>query len=398
MHTISLANRHRLLIVDDDPSICELLKDVGESNEYATIATTEAKEFQILYSEFEPTMIILDLSIGERDGIELLRFLSGKSCKSPIIMMSGHDERVRATAFRLGSEYGLNMATHLQKPINVDMVITLLEKHKTKQPFINAERLEQAIKEFELVNHYQPIISFKTHQVLGAEALVRWQPKDQPMIFPDAFIPLAEQTGIIEPLTVWAIDQACKQLHAWSEHNIPLSIQINLSARLLNNLSFPDEIMAISKKYKIAANKICFEVTESGIMSQSKVAMDILTRLRVKGFSLSLDDFGIGYSSLVALHRMPFKEIKIDKSFVLNMSTDHECVEIIKAIVQLGHSLKLDIVAEGIETKDNWDKLSKMGCDIAQGYYISKPLAADDFNVWLKTHTDSEFKWKQKFT
>lgn len=385
---------HRLLIVDDDPAICNLLKDVGESNEYETITTTEVKEFQKLYSEFDPTMIMLDLSIGDRDGVELLRFLSSKSCKSPIIMMSGHDERVRATAFRLGNEYGLNMATHLQKPINVTTVIELLEKHKSKRPFINSERLERAIKDFELVAHYQPIVSFKTRQVLGAEILVRWQPEEQPLIFPDAFIPLAEQSGIIEPLTIWVIEQAFKQNHYWAENNIPLSIQINLSSRLLNNLSLPDELIAIRKKYKISATKVCFEVTESGVMSQPKIAMDILTRLRVKGFNLSLDDFGTGYSSLIALHRMPFKEIKIDKSFVLNMLSDHECIEIIHSIIQLGHSLKLDVVAEGIETKEHWDKLSKMGCDIGQGFYISKPLTAEDFNAWLKTNTDSEFKWK----
>ena len=345
-----------------------------------------------MYPRFKPTLIMLDLSIGEGDGIEILRFLSKLHCTCPIIVMSGHDEKVRMTVFRLGADYGLNMATHLQKPLDLEKVIELLEKNKSKGSFINEHTLAKAIKEYELQVYYQPLISFKTHELLAVEALVRWQPIDHSLILPDAFIALAEDKGLIYPLTEFVIDKAFEQSSLWTQNNLPLTVKINLSSKLFNSLTLPDEISVKAKKFGVAHSNICFEITESGAMNQPQIATDILARLRVKGFSLSLDDFGTGYSSLVELHRLPFSEIKIDKSFVLQILEDQECISIVNSIIQLGHSLKMEVVAEGVETKAIWDKLTDMGCDIAQGYYIGHPMSIKDFNDWLLYNIDKNRK------
>lgn len=383
---------HRLLIVDDDANICEMLRDVGESAGYSAVSTITAADFQKMYKSVKPTMVMMDLSIGEADGVELLRYLSQNECKCPIVLMSGHDDRVRSSAFRLGGEYGLNMAAQLQKPIDIEMVQNLLEKMKAKGSFINSETLTHAIDNFELVLHYQPLVHIKTRKVLGVEALVRWQPPNAPIIFPDAFISLAEELGIIQPLTAWVMDQAFRQSAIWAKNKNPLTIQINLSAKLLTNIKLPDEIMTMAKKHGVQPSNICFEVTETGVMAQPQTATDILTRLRVKGFSLSLDDFGTGYSSLVELYRMPFREIKIDKSFVMKLMDDAECMSIVHSIIELGHSLKMEVVAEGVETKEALDKLQEMNCDIAQGYYIERPISTVELEKWFKKNTDSELK------
>jgi len=379
-----MMNVNRLLVVDDDNDICEMLRDLGESTGFSTQATVNPNEFKKLFSAFNPTLIMLDLSIGEQDGIEILRFLSQMSCKCPVILMSGQEKRVLATAFRLGAEYGLNMAHHLQKPLNINTLTEYIENLKATTSEINSETLKHAIENNELVLYYQPIVSMKTKKVVQLEALVRWQrPGTEMLIYPDQFISIMEENNLTHPLTLWVIEQGLKHMNNWP-NELRKSIHLNISPVMLNDLNLPDQIVLLAKEYNIPPSQLCFEVTETAVMSQPTVAMDILTRLRVKGFSLSLDDFGTGYSSLVQLYRMPFQEIKIDKSFVMALEKDQECQAISHSIIQLGHSLKLEIVAEGVENKASWDILESYGCDKAQGYYISKAMPALEFESWEK--------------
>lgn len=375
-------NEHRLLVIDDDIAIGNMLCEIGQNCGYDSHKALEITEFETLYNHLKPNFIILDLSIGDRDGVEILRFLSQSGCTCPIILMSGHEDRVRASAFRLGKDYNLNMLTHMQKPVDIEVLMGHLDKSKEIKPFINKESIAKAIASNELRVYYQPVINLKTKKLIGVEALVRWQPPNQPLIMPDSFIKIAEEFNLIIPMTMWIIEEVFKQCAIWANNNLSLNVSINLSAKLLVHIDFPDDVMDLAKKHGVDPSKICFEVTETGVMAQPKIATDILTRLRVKGFSLSLDDFGIGYSSLVELYRMPFREIKIDKSFVLKMAEDHECYNIVLALIGLGHSLKLDVVAEGIETEEAWDHLHKLGCDRAQGFYMGRPVPpADIFNM-----------------
>lgn len=250
-------------------------------------------------------------------------------------------------------------------------------------PSITEERLSKAIAEHELTIHFQPKISAVDLSLLGVEALVRWQPKEGQMIYPDNFIPLAEQTGLIDPLTFWVIENSLKQKKIWEENKLNFSIAINLSSKLLNYIDLPDKIEKIAKQYQISPKNICLEVTETAMYKESKIAMDVLTRLGIKGFKISIDDFGTGFSSLVQLHKMPFDELKIDKSFVINALSDPDAWIIIKSIVDLGHNLKLLVVAEGVENVEIAKKLKDIHCDVLQGYYISRPISADNLLTWI---------------
>jgi sensor c-di-GMP phosphodiesterase-like protein len=235
-----------------------------------------------------------------------------------------------------------------------------------------------------LILHYQPKVNMKTQEIVGCEALIRWRLNDNSTIYPDSFIGVAEQTNLIKPMTQWVIRECFRQLRQWIDSKMGMGVAINLSANLLTNLSLPDDIMAVAEEFRISPSMITFEVTETAVMTQPKLAMEILTRLRVKGFNLSIDDFGTGYSSLVELYRMPFNELKIDKSFIIELDTNVEAQVIARSIIELAHNLGLNIVAEGIENNASQEILAKMGCDQGQGYFFGKPMSSENFLLWTK--------------
>lgn len=384
---------HRLLIVDDDAQICALIQDVGETCGYQVIALTRADEFRTTYTSFQPTFIILDLNLENSDGVELLRVLAAEKCSVPIVLMSGHDEKVLSTALRLGKTHGLQMVKSLKKPIKVAEFVKLLNAAKQALISPSVDSLVRAVQEYNFVLHYQPKLHIKTRKLVAVEALVRWQAPNHELIFPDAFISLAEQTGLIEPLTRWVIRNSLAQSAAWKKNNIDLIMQINLSPKFLTDLSLPDELIRQIKEFDLEPSKVGFEITETAVMAQPTAAMEILTRMRIKGLLLAIDDFGTGYSSLVALHRMPFSELKIDKSFIIDMAEDIESRVIARALIELGHNLGMSMVAEGVETKRALAILEELGCDIAQGYYVSRPIDADKFMEWVKTSLDKDLRF-----
>jgi len=387
----------RLLAIDDDPQICELLQDLGERASYQVCTTLNKVDFIERYSSFNPTFIMLDLSLSRNDGVEILRFLSSEKCTCPIVILSGCDERIRASSVRVGQSYGLDIKKHLAKPVDITAILQLLQD---SQPVHTAElekMIVQAIEKNELILYYQPKISISDQKLIGVEALVRWSPKDQPMVYPEIFIPLAEQSSFIKSLTFWVIEDAFKQNAAWKKSQYDFTIAINLSASVLDDLVLPEKIESLSQIYEVNPKDICFEVTESVMFSRLEVGMDILTRLAIKGFKISIDDFGTGFSSLVQLHKMPFSEIKVDKSFVMHATTDPDCWIIIKSIIDLGHNLRLKVVAEGVESKEVLEGLKKLNCDVAQGYYFSKPIPVDTFNEWVKNNFDQNLILNQRF-
>jgi sensor c-di-GMP phosphodiesterase-like protein len=374
----------RLLVADDDPEICKVLQEVGHACGYETRSVHTGKEFLKALQTFNPTFVTLDLLMNESDGVELLRNLSHENYRHPIILLSGQDERVISAAFKLGKIHGLNMVDGLQKPLKVSMMTYYLSQlgHESTSP--TYERLLKAITENKLILHYQPKVNMKTQEIVGCEALIRWRLNDNSTIYPDSFIGVAEQTNLIKPMTQWVIRECFRQLRQWIDSKMGMGVAINLSANLLTNLSLPDDIMAVAEEFRISPSMITFEVTETAVMTQPKLAMEILTRLRVKGFNLSIDDFGTGYSSLVELYRMPFNELKIDKSFIIELDTNVEAQVIARSIIELAHNLGLNIVAEGIENNASQEILAKMGCDQGQGYFFGKPMSSENFLLWTK--------------
>lgn len=244
--------------------------------------------------------------------------------------------------------------------------------------------LLQAMANNELVLYFQPKIDLRSSRITSVESLVRWQHPQRGFLSPDVFIPLAEQTGLINQLTFWVLKNALQQCAAFNQAGVEITVAVNLSAGSLNDIRIPGEIAHMLGIAKINPAMLVIEITESAVMSNPVEALNALQILDRMGVSLAIDDFGTGYSSLAYLSKLPVDEIKIDKSFVLDMVLDQQAAVIVRSTIDLGHNLGKKVVAEGVETLELWNLLSEWGCDTAQGYYMSKPLPADQLMQWLK--------------
>jgi diguanylate cyclase (GGDEF)-like protein/PAS domain S-box-containing protein len=245
--------------------------------------------------------------------------------------------------------------------------------------------LRQAIEQDQLLLHYQPKVNLKTERIAGVEALVRWQHPERGIIPPDQFIPLAEHTGIIRSLTAWVLNRALRQWRDWHQAGLDLSVAVNLSARSLHDPNLITTIASCLKTWSVPADRLEVELTESTLMADPVRGSEVLMRLHEMGVKLAIDDFGTGYSSLAYLKQLPIDEIKIDKSFVLEMLANDRDGFIVRSVADLGHSLGLDVVAEGVEDQQTLRLLTLMGCDIAQGYHLSRPLPSEELFSWVGT-------------
>jgi diguanylate cyclase (GGDEF)-like protein/PAS domain S-box-containing protein len=244
--------------------------------------------------------------------------------------------------------------------------------------------LRRAIDERELVLHYQPKAVLEDGEVRSVEALLRWQHPDQGLIFPDSFIPVAQETGLIRPLTLYVVDEALRQCRAWRDEGLELSVSVNLSMRNLLDLEFPEQVAGLLRHWEVDASQLELEITESTMLANPSRTKAVLGELHALGIRLSIDDFGTGYSSLAYLRRLPIDEIKIDRSFVMRMDEEADDVTIVRSTIDLGRNLGLEVVAEGVETQAIWDKLRDLGCNVAQGYFLSRPVPPEKLQAWLE--------------
>jgi diguanylate cyclase (GGDEF)-like protein/PAS domain S-box-containing protein len=243
--------------------------------------------------------------------------------------------------------------------------------------------LRRAIEERELVLFYQPKARLGSGEIESVEALLRWQHPERGLIFPDAFIPLAQQTGLIVPLTLRVVDEALEQARRFLDRGMRLPIAVNLSTRNLMDQDFPTQVEQLLERWNVDAGMLKFELTESTMIADPVRTRDVIERLSALGIELSIDDFGTGYSCLAYLKRLPVSEIKIDRSFVMDMASSDDSATIVRSIIDLGGNLGLSVVAEGVETQEIWDELDALGCPIAQGYHLSRPIPADALVEWL---------------
>src|SRR5262245_56168033 len=357
-------------------------------------AVTEPDAFRRAVQEFQPTVVVLDLQMPGADGIELLRYLGERGSKAQVLVASGMDQRVLATAQQIGRSQGLNMLGALQKPILLaDLEATLRQCLREDTP-ITAAALEAALDRREVTVHYQPKatrVAPGRWIVEGVEALARWQHPALGFISPVRFIPLAEKAGLIRRLTEHVLDVSLAQCRAWDGAGLQLSVAVNLSPQLLNDLAFPDQVARMAAQIGADARRIIFEVTESAAMFDPGTTMDVLTRMRVKNFGLSIDDFGTGYSSLKQLYLMPFSELKIDTSFVRDIFAHEDARTMVETMVLLAHKLRLTACAEGVESPEVLEFLDSVGCDRAQGYYIGRPMPGNALELSVR-----EWNAKQK--
>lgn len=407
--TLDNAEKHskpcKIVIVDDDEQQANLMRAMAETAQLETEIFTNSIDF--LNSSISANdIVVLDLQMPDKDGIEIMRELAIQNIKPNFILVSGFDERVLHSARQLAESKHLNVVATLSKPLKAKEFIALLSNTYTecllehRQQIENAlsakdteqitiEELKLAIRKHQLIIHLQPLVCFNKKQIQSAEILLRWQHPTKGLILPDDFIPLAEEHKLMNLLTEEVLGLAINEYHKLTASGINIKVSINLSAQNITDLSMPEKLEELVKNNQIEPDSIILEVTESALMNEISESLDILNRLRMKGFSLSIDDFGTGYSSLVKLYQAPFSELKIDQHFIMHMATDPDAAAIVRICILLAKELKMHTVAEGIETEDIWNQLKELGCDIAQGSFITEPMPTEDFIHWVKD-------WKMK--
>ena len=404
--TVSLAKHHavNIYIVDDEQQYVDMMIEMVGIAGLSAKGFTSAKLF-INHPVVDTDIILLDLNMPGIDGIEVMRTLYDKGCMPTYILVSGFDDRVLHSAKQFADAKNILVARKLSKPINTKKFIryisqlhieTRLQLTNTCVPHkkaasaprkLSLEQLKVAIHENQLVLFYQPKLNITTNKVTGFEALVRLQHPELGLIFPDQFIAMAEQNNLISELTSEVFRLATEDYSRFRSAGINPGIAINISAQDLLDLSMPERFYELAKAKNIPPEAITIELTETAILKSVSDSLDILNRLRMKGFSLSIDDFGTGYSSLVQLYQAPFTELKIDQSFVMRMLDDDEALSIVKICILLAKELKLTSVAEGIESQEIWNKLEQLGCNLGQGYFISKPASIDACCEWVEKNS-----------
>jgi EAL domain-containing protein (putative c-di-GMP-specific phosphodiesterase class I) len=381
---------HKLIVLDDEPMIRQLVCNVARSGGWETFETGDPDVFEAEIRKNPPHAILLDLVMPGIDGIEILRELAEPLGKIPILLMSGMDDRLLESATQLGQARGLVMAGYIQKPFRAEALRSQLQKIAVHLGELNERMLDEAIEQDELELHYQPYLELESRRIVGMEALVRWHHPQRGPIPPSSFIPMAEKSDLIGKVTDLVLAKAIRQAAAWNDSLQALDVSINLSARSIRDISFPDQVARLCRQHSLDPARITFEITETAAMQDPVMAMDVLTRLRLKGFRLSIDDFGTGYSSLAQLRRLPFSELKIDLSFVTTMLTSRDSEIIVKTIIDMARNLGLRTVGEGVENAMALERLSELDCNLAQGYFIGRPMPAQQIPSFLGNYAAAQ--------
>ncbi len=366
-----------LLAFDDDQEIVETICAIAVRAGFHTVSSGASSRLRELVESSKPDVVVLDLQMPEEDGVSALRYLADIQCAAKIFLITGMDERTIASAEQYGLRRGLSVVGTLQKPFDPDELLARFEKaHAAIRPLTPAD-LEQAITNGELVVYYQPIIrrfADNTWDVVAVEALLRWNHPVRGLLAPDSFVSMGEAHGLSRAMTDFVLSRGIEQLKGWEAQRIRVGLRVNVSATLISDIALPDRLERMLVEQSVDPSALALEITETGMLEQTPDAFDILTRLRIKNIGLAIDDFGIGYSSLTQLFRMPFNEMKIDRSLVGRIIESKEASIMVDALISLAHKLNLTVCAEGVEDRATLEQLGKFGTDFAQGYFISTPV------------------------
>ncbi len=383
----------KILIVDDDLFSLKLLAHmVRQHGDYQVETCDSARRSleRIRSGEQNPDLILLDLNMPEMDGLELIRRLGDFGYGGALALVSGQSKRILRASEELSRSYDINVLGHLEKPVcstQLSLMLGRLETQGPKPPekeqLYTIEDILSAVENREFINYYQPKVSLLDGEVKGVEALVRWRHPEHGIIFPDQFIHLVEHYGYINELTRLVLENALDDARLWRGAGDPFTVAINISMLSLASLGFMDSLYPLIYSKGMSPGDFVFEITESRVLDDRRQPLEILTRLKLKGFELAIDDFGTAYSNLSKLSDYPFGELKIDRSFIHGITDSRSKVTFYHACLALAREYGMTVVAEGVETREDWAFLKSTGCDVAQGYFISRPIPADDITAWL---------------
>lgn len=386
--------KRSILVVDDEPFVLKVLvRQLTQLGFDEVLSCEHAQDALAILKERSEgvDVIFTDLQMPEMDGVEFVRQLTAIGYRGELVLVSGEDPRILRSAQKLAQAHGLHVLGTLLKPATRQQLRERLDLPAPAMPpsvesatgTYRPEELRAAIAAGELVNYYQPQVEIATGELVGVEALVRWQHCRDGIVGAERFIGLAEEYGLVEDLTRAVLPAALKQAAAWQDLVGGMRMSVNLSMDNLCALDFPDFVTETAAEAGFAVSGLVLEVTETRLMRDHLVSLDILTRLRLKRISLSIDDFGTGHASLAHLRDIPFDELKVDRTFIHGASRDGALEAIVRASFSLARQLDMRTVAEGVEDEHDWNFLRDAGCDLAQGYFIGRPMAASELPQWL---------------
>jgi EAL domain-containing protein (putative c-di-GMP-specific phosphodiesterase class I) len=381
----------RVLIVDNEAIQRVILARCVEMLGWQADTASNLGEATDKFATRPHNVVVIDLGLGRQDSLRLLRHLRRGHADPSVIFVSGAADEVQADSLQAARDLGLRVAGVLARPIDPYRLHALLlsnplhprveSRRATSYP--SAQELDQALRDDEIHTEYQPKTDLVTGEIVGVEALARWHSPTLGVISPDQFVPVAEQSELINRLTFRVLEDAIVACRRWREIRPDCSVAVNISPRVLANPGLLPMVESILARHRVPPGALIAEVTESTLISNLPVATDVLTRLSVKGVRVSIDGFGTGYCSFSSLLRMPFAELKIDRSFIGVCRTDPEAWKLVRATVALARALGMNVVAEGIETEDVSDRLRDVGCDVGQGWYFGRPMQGDAMLRWL---------------
>ena len=386
-------NSRRLLILDDEIEVGKTIAMVAQKAGFSVQIFDKAEDFFKSMNEWLPTHILIDLAMPVLDGVEVQRHLAELHCTSAVILASGLGAKVLDAARLGGLERGLNIVGCLPKPFKAKQLHTLLATPVSagtakiqlpmRVPNFEDADFQSGLSADEFILHYQPKVSLRSGKVIGFEALVRWEHHQHGLLHPIEFIPSAEISGYVDDITARIFEIGLN----WLQDIVgqcSVSLEFNVSALSLQNIGMVDKLTNECAKRQIDPKFVTLEITESSAVGNYQHAIDLLTRFRIKGFQLAIDDYGTGYSSMRQLERLPFSELKIDQSFVKPMRNSEDSRKIVASTIKLAHELGLLTVAEGIEDLQTMHLLRDAGCDLAQGYYIARPMPGAQASHWAR--------------
>lgn len=381
----------QVLVVDDEPVARNLasrvLKRVGVRD--VAMVDSGAAALEWVSNHGVPQVLVCDLDMPQMDGLELLRHLAERRQRPAVVLVSAYDQSVLRAARTLARAHGLTVLGSVEKPINPRFVRRLLEEFQIRRneveegppTVLSPLELTDGLADGRLEVVYQPLVWVADNRLAGMEALARWRHPVHGVLGPSAFIGVAEEVGVMNQLTDQVMDAALEACGNWCLRGPEMPVCINISVESLD-LDLPERIVGSAEAYGMSPELITLELTENRVMKNAAAALEGLTRLRLKHVGLAIDDFGTGYSSLEQLSKVPFTRLKIDRAFVTGAASDPATFAILESSAELGANLGMELVAEGVESQADWDTAASVGCDIVQGYFVARPMDAEDVPGW----------------
>jgi EAL domain-containing protein (putative c-di-GMP-specific phosphodiesterase class I)/FixJ family two-component response regulator len=386
------------LVVEDDGfqrrTVARMLRALGAGE--VREARNGKEGLAAMQSAAQVDLVVCDLDMPEMDGMEFIRHLGHSSSPASVVISSAMDRSLAVSVEMMALAYGVRLLGLMEKPVTLAGLEDMIARRDSTEPQLrrlsapeasySVAQIQAGIAQRQFVPFYQPKVLVATGAVVGMETLARWHHPEHGLVSPDAFIGVLELSGDIDQLTLGMLESAVVACRRLRERGFALTVSVNLSLPSLTDTTMADRITKIVRAADVEPRHVIFEVTETAAMTQIAPALENLARLRMRGFGLAVDDFGTGFASLQQLMRVPFTELKIDQGFVTGCSVNAEARIIVESSVEMARKLGICSVAEGVESKQDLRMVKAIGCDIAQGYYIARPMDEGLFGEFCATN------------